>query len=132
MRPRAYLKLAKRYGELKDQARGNVSRSQFTTLEHSYLTLAQSCQMLRRSVRLQKALERRHMFRMVENSFKKTPGQKLAEPSEGVAAYRAQEAANHANMLRLRAERLAREAANPPEAKPVEAKPKVRKKIIRK
>jgi hypothetical protein len=34
-------------------------------------------------------------------------------------------------MLRLRAERLAREAANPLEVKPVAAEPKVQKKIIR-
>ena len=45
--------------------------------------------------------------------------------------YQAQEAAKHANMLRLRAERLAREAANPPETQPVEAKAKARKKKVR-
>jgi len=72
------------------------------------------------------------MFGMAENPFKKSPAQKQAEASEGYTSYQAQEAAAHANMLRLRAERLAREAANPPEAKPVEEKPKVRKKIIRK
>ena len=72
------------------------------------------------------------MFPMADNVFKKSPEQKLAETSEGYQSYRAQEAAAHANMLRLRAERLAREAANPPETKPVEAKPKVQKGVIRK
>jgi len=72
-----------------------------------------------------------YIFGMAENPFKKTPGQKLADASEGYAAYRAEEAATYANMLRLRAQRLAREAAKPPEAKPVEAKPKASKKIIR-
>jgi hypothetical protein len=71
------------------------------------------------------------MVWMADNPFKKSPEQKLAEASEGYAAYRAKEAAAHANMLRLRAERLAREATNPPEAKPVAAKPKPRKRIIR-
>jgi len=73
-----------------------------------------------------------YIFGMAENPFKKTLGQKLAEASEGYAAYRADEATIRANMLRLRAERLAREAANPPEAAPVAEKPKVRKRIIRK
>jgi hypothetical protein len=59
-RPREYLKRAKRCRELKDQARDNVSRNQLATLEHSYLTLAESSRVLRRSVRLQRALERRH------------------------------------------------------------------------
>ena len=45
--------------------------------------------------------------------------------------YQAQEAAKHANMLRLRAERLAREAENPPETKPVETKANTRKKKVR-
>lgn len=45
--------------------------------------------------------------------------------------YQAQEAAKYANMLRLRAERLAREAELPPETKPVEAKAKARKKKVR-
>ena len=59
-RPREYLKRAKRCRELKDQAQDNVSRNQLATLEYSYLTLAESSQVLRRSVRLQKALERHH------------------------------------------------------------------------
>src|SRR5262245_57626153 len=59
-RPRKYLKLAERCRGLKDQARDNVSRGQLATLEHSYLTLAKSSRMLRRSIRLQRALERRH------------------------------------------------------------------------
>lgn len=46
-------------------------------------------------------------------------------------SYQAQEAAKHANMLRLRAERLEREAANPVEKAPL-AKPNARKKVIRK
>ena len=53
-------KLATHCRELKDQALDNVSRSQLATLEYSYLMLAKSSQMLRRSVRLQKVLERRH------------------------------------------------------------------------
>lgn len=59
-RAREYLKLAKRVGALKDQARDELSRGQLATLEHSYLTLAKSSQILRRSIRLQKAIERRH------------------------------------------------------------------------
>jgi len=62
---------------------------------------------------------------------KKSPAQKQAEASEALADYRSKEAAKYANMLRLRAERLAREEANPPEVKPEPAKPKARKKIIR-
>jgi len=69
---------------------------------------------------------------MAEDPFKKSLAQKQAEVSEGYAAYRAEEAAARANMLRLRAERLAREAANPPEAKPAATERKPRKRIIRK
>ncbi|MBR1125648.1 hypothetical protein JQ628_29280 [Bradyrhizobium lablabi] len=68
---------------------------------------------------------------MADTPIKKSPAQKLAEATEGYAAYRAKETAAYTNMLRLRAERLAREAANPPEIKPA-AKPKLRKRIIRK
>ena len=73
---------------------------------------------------------------MADTPIEKSPAQKLAEASEGHASYQAEQAAIHANMRRLRAERLAREAAkppeaNPPEAKPVASKPKLRKKIIR-
>ncbi|MBV8696824.1 hypothetical protein [Bradyrhizobium sp.] len=68
---------------------------------------------------------------MTDTRIKKSPEQKLAEASEGYAAYRAKEAAAHANMLRLRAERLAREGAGPPEAKSEPPKPKARKKIVR-
>ena len=68
---------------------------------------------------------------MADTPIEKSPAQKLAEASEGHASYQAEQAAIHANMLRLRSERLAREAANPPEAKPVASKPKLRKKIIR-
>ena len=45
--------------------------------------------------------------------------------------YQTQEAAKHANMLRLRAERLAREAELPLETKPAEAKANTRKKKVR-
>jgi len=62
---------------------------------------------------------------------KKQPAEKLAEASKALADYRAKEAATHTNMLRLRAERLAREAANPPETSPEPAKPKPRRKIVR-
>lgn len=60
-RPRGYLKLARRVGALKDNTRDNVSRSQLATLESGYLTLARSAQVLRRSIRLQRALEKRAM-----------------------------------------------------------------------
>jgi hypothetical protein len=72
------------------------------------------------------------MCGMTDTRIKKSPEQKLAEATEGYAAYRAREAAAHANMLRLRAERLAREGAGPPEAQIEPAKPKQRKRIIRK
>jgi len=66
------------------------------------------------------------MFGMADNPFKKSLAQKQAEASESYASYRAAQEATRTNMLRLRAERLAREAANPPET----AKPKRQKKII--
>ena len=59
-RPRQYLKRARRCRELRDEAQDNASRSQLATLERSYIMLAESSRVLRRSVRLQKALERRH------------------------------------------------------------------------
>ena len=62
---------------------------------------------------------------------KKSPAQKQAEAAEGLAAYKASQAAVNANMLRLRAERLAREAENPPEAEPKVAKAKPRKQTVR-
>ncbi len=77
------------------------------------------------------ALPNTYMLRMADNRIKKSPEQKLAEASEGLAAYRAREAAKHANMLRLRAERIAREAANPPGINPEPEKPKSRRKTIR-
>jgi hypothetical protein len=84
--------------------------------------------------RLQGAVARPSIYisGMTDIRIKKSPEQKLAEASEGYAAYRAKEAARHANMQRLRAERLAREAAGPPEAKSEPAKPKLQKRIIRK
>ena len=48
---------------------------------------------------------------------KKSPEQKRAEAEQGLAEYRAREAAVNKNMERLRALRLAQEAANPPEPK---------------
>jgi hypothetical protein len=68
---------------------------------------------------------------------KKSAAQKQAEASAAYASYQAEQAAKRENMLRLRAERLAREAANPPagaklpEAKPIALKLKPRKRIIR-
>lgn len=59
-RPRGYFKLAKHCRELMDRTRDKVDRSNLATLEYSYLTLAKSSQVLRRSLRAQKALERRH------------------------------------------------------------------------
>lgn len=60
------------------------------------------------------------MNRMIRNPdhVKKTPEQKRAEAEQGLAEYRAREAAVNKNMERLRALRLAHEAANPPVAKP--------------
>ena len=52
------------------------------------------------------------------------------QSQKGANSYQAQEAAKHANMLRLRAERLAREATNPPE-KVEKVKTKARNKVIR-
>ena len=72
-----------------------------------------------------------YMSGMANNPIKKSPEHRAAEALEGYAIYRAKEAATHSNMLRLRAERLVREAANPPEAKPATEKPKPRKRIIR-
>ena len=60
---------------------------------------------------------------MAEEIFKKSVKQKAD-------LYQAQEAAKYANMLRLRAERLAREAENPKDTKPVEFKAKTRKKKV--
>ncbi|MET0679322.1 MAG: hypothetical protein ABW175_26285 [Bradyrhizobium sp.] len=68
---------------------------------------------------------------MPDLPFKKTPAQKLAAASEGSAAYHTVERAKHANMLRLRSERLAREAARVPEAV-ADEKPKQRKRAAKK
>jgi len=67
---------------------------------------------------------------MSDISIKKSPEQNLTEASEGLADYRAREAATHANMLRLRTERLAREAAAAPKVKQA-TRPNPKKKIIR-
>jgi hypothetical protein len=71
------------------------------------------------------------MLRMADSPVKKSLAQRQAEASESYASYRAGEEAARANMLRLRAERLARESTNSPEAKLVVVKSKLRKKIIR-
>jgi len=71
------------------------------------------------------------MSGMADDPFKKSLAQRQAEASQGYASYRAGEEAARANMLRLRAERLAREGAGPPEVKIEPAKPKQRKRIIR-
>jgi hypothetical protein len=73
------------------------------------------------------------MSGMADDPFKKSLAQRQAEASQGYASYRAGEEAARANMLRLRAERLAREAADPPlEAEPAEVKPRrPRKRIVR-
>jgi hypothetical protein len=56
------------------------------------------------------------MERMDKNTRErpKTDEQKKREADKGLADYRAREKASNDNMLRLRAERLAREATNPP------------------
>jgi hypothetical protein len=71
------------------------------------------------------------MQEMTDIRTKKLPAEKLAEASEALADYRAKEAATRANMLRLRAERLARDAANPPGIRAEPVKPKPRRKVIR-
>ena len=72
-----------------------------------------------------------YMSTMARDSFKKkSPEEKQAEAAQGMAAYRAKEAAATANMLRLRALREARDAAEalePPAVKapkPAAAKPR--------
>jgi hypothetical protein len=69
---------------------------------------------------------------MTDTRVKPSAEQKRAEASEAVADYRAKEAAAHANMLRLRAERLAREAANASKTKSEPVKPKPRRRVVRK
>jgi hypothetical protein len=63
--------------------------------------------------------------------FKKTPEEKRAEAEQGLAEYRSREAAVNKNMERLRALRLAHEAANPPAAKPVPVSRAAKKKVVR-
>jgi hypothetical protein len=72
------------------------------------------------------------MSEMTDARIKKSPAQKQAEAAEGLAHYRAREAAQHANMLRLRAERIAREAAAPAPAPAEPKRARSRAKIIRK
>jgi hypothetical protein len=50
---------------------------------------------------------------MTKHPAKRSPEQKKAEAAGGLAAYKAQEAATNANMQRLRALRLQREASEP-------------------
>ena len=59
-RARGYFKLAMRCRGLIDRTRDNVDQNNLATLEYSYLTLAKSSQLLRRAVRVQKKLDRRH------------------------------------------------------------------------
>jgi hypothetical protein len=68
---------------------------------------------------------------MSKPPLKKSPEQKKAEAAEGLAAYRAQEAATNANMLRLRALRLEREAAAPAEPLVPQKTTTAKKKIAR-
>jgi hypothetical protein len=62
---------------------------------------------------------------------KKSPEQKKAEAEQGLAEYRAREAAVNKNMERLRALRLAHEAANPPVEKTAPVPRALKKKVIR-
>ena len=62
------------------------------------------------------------MAKTANNPFKKTPEQKKADAEQGLAEYRARQAAIDKNTERLRALRMAHEAANPPEAKRAEAR----------
>jgi hypothetical protein len=73
-----------------------------------------------------------YIQRMAKDPFKKSPEQKQTEAAEGMAAYRAKEAAANQNMLRLRAERLAREAEALSQAAAEPAPKPVKKKAVRK
>ena len=68
---------------------------------------------------------------MAKHISKRSPEQKKAEAAEGMAAYKAQEAAAHANMLRLRALRLEREASAPAEPIVPQKTRAAKKKVIR-
>lgn len=65
---------------------------------------------------------------MTQQPQKKSKEQKRAEAIEGLTSYQAEQVAINKNMLRLRAERLAREAMEPPVPAAV---PKARKKLAR-
>ena len=67
---------------------------------------------------------------MANTPLKKSPEQKKAEAEQGLAEYRARENAVNKNTERLRAMRLAHEAANPPA--PAKAPPKraAKKKVV--
>src|SRR5438132_14297440 len=98
---------------------------------HSPMPLSLQCECDQLAMAL--AAVNAYMSTMARDSFKKkSPEEKQAEAAQGMAAYRAKEAAATANMLRLRALREARDAAEPPaveDPKPAAKKP--RKKIIR-
>jgi hypothetical protein len=64
---------------------------------------------------------------MANTPFKKSAEQKKADAEQGLAEYRTRQAAIDKNTERLRALRLAHEAANPP-APPTKAAPKRAKK----
>jgi hypothetical protein len=68
---------------------------------------------------------------MTKHPTKRSPEQKKVEAAEGMAAYKAQEAAANANMLRLRALRLEREAAEPAAPIVPQKTRAAKKKIIR-
>jgi hypothetical protein len=68
---------------------------------------------------------------MAKPPIKKSPEQKKADAAEGMAAYKAQEAAANANMLRLRALRLEREAAEPAAPVVPQKTRAAKKKVIR-
>jgi hypothetical protein len=61
---------------------------------------------------------------MANTPFKKSPEQKKAEAEQGLSEYRARQVAVDKNTERLRALRLAHEAANPPEPPKAKAAPK--------
>jgi hypothetical protein len=65
---------------------------------------------------------------MANNPLKKSPEQKKAEAEQGLAEYRARESAVNKNTERLRALRLAHEAANPPPPPKAAPKRAVKKK----
>jgi hypothetical protein len=68
------------------------------------------------------------MAKTANTPFKKSPEQKKADAEQGLAEYRARQAAVDKNTERLRALRLAHEAANPPPEKAAPKKASKKKK----